>query len=90
MIPSSTHGSYLQGMETLLAQPWLWVSVIRTDPTYKEWKPSYYHTRHGNMPRTDPTYKEWKPGSSCDRAQFPIAHGSYLQGMETLLTCRLA
>ena len=32
---------------------------------------------------TDPTYKEWKPGVGVMGDGLSVAHGSYLQGMET-------
>ena len=34
---------------------------------------------------TDPTYKEWKPNFVLLDDKFFIEHGSYLQGMETIL-----
>ena len=57
---------------------------MRTDPTYKEWKPGSFSVGFVQIYRTDPTYKEWKLD---DLASFGIkldtTHGSYLQGMET-------
>ena len=35
------------------------------------------------MVGTDPTYKEWKPEQPETLSDTLIAHGSYLQGMET-------
>ena len=32
------HGSYLQGMETIISVVAIVSLTIRTDPTYKEWK----------------------------------------------------
>ena len=55
------HGSYLQGMETILNGV-VTPALLRTDPTYKEWK----HTS----------------GSMEDG--LTVMHGSYLQGMETM------
>ena len=37
------------------------------------------------MYHTDPTYKEWKPYGSRKRLKCFSGHGSYLQGMETIL-----
>ena len=34
------HGSYLQGMETKTRGRYYHLITIRTDPTYKEWKPT--------------------------------------------------
>ena len=41
----------------------------------------------GSIPSTDPTYKEWKLRKALGQdPHLPPPHGSYLQGMETLIT----
>ena len=36
-------------------------------------------------PNTDPTYKEWKQIRLTEMYDMKNGHGSYLQGMETLV-----
>ena len=55
-----SHGSYLQGMETIFHSRIRLSYQSRTDPTYKEWKPVDSFVRHVGTGSTDPTYKEWK------------------------------
>ena len=47
-------------METSFVLVWAKDEVLRTDPTYKEWKPIGGKVGCGMVLRTDPTYKEWK------------------------------
>ena len=78
------HGSYLQGMETGITVSKELPYVRGTDPTYKEWKHGIASMAKSDFgERTDPTYKEWKRRTrGCGWGRF-LAHGSYLQGMET-------
>ena len=79
------HGSYLQGMETMGA--WFW--------GYLGDNARILPTRNGNhspncktifeFRRTDPTYKEWKQFSPSEAKPYCLMHGSYLQGMETII-----
>ena len=55
-----------------------------TDPTYKEWKPAFPNDVGWSDTNTDPTYKEWKPPPASSGSAPAVAHGSYLQGMETM------
>ena len=64
------------------------VCLLRhTDPTYKEWKPIIYIVVKFLLDHfdTDPTYKEWKQNRPPTPAIPAAIHGSYLQGMETLI-----
>ena len=57
---------------------------VNTDPTYKEWKQNQsIEILRIQIKNTDPTYKEWKLFGAYCNAVGGIAHGSYLQGMET-------
>ena len=55
----TAHGSYLQGMETIVPSPDFGYD-LSTDPTYKEWKLEEFVRLFEFIPSTDPTYKEWK------------------------------
>ena len=64
------HGSYLQGMETVLHALQAYPPESYTDPTYKEWKPWESYTNQVNQQLdTDPTYKEWKLKLHAQRPQ---------------------
>ena len=61
VVMAQEHGSYLQGMETTTQNTYpLPHKTSRTDPTYKEWKPTLFPPKHKYLLGTDPTYKEWK------------------------------
>ena len=61
------------------------LKALRTDPTYKEWKQVINLDDLEWYRSTDPTYKEWKPRQAPQLSVLWLLHGSYLQGMETLL-----
>ena len=78
------HGSYLQGMETLLS------SQTTREPSaphgsYLQGMETVFVIATSNdiWKRTDPTYKEWKLAHVRFCVTFVALHGSYLQGMET-------
>ena len=78
------HGSYLQGMETRVRAPASPLRGLRTDPTYKEWKPVQCFTQAApTVPaRILPTRNGNVDFMGYPDDQFRT-HGSYLQGMET-------
>ena len=62
MVRVQRHGSYLQGMETIITiEEAQQIVESGTDPTYKEWKLRISPSCCILSRRTDPTYKEWKP-----------------------------
>ena len=82
--PIHIHGSYLQGMETEIIIALCLHLRIYTDPTYKEWKLSHVSFRFlCNIVHTRilPT-RNGNNKTAEDKAEA-LAHGSYLQGMET-------
>ena len=85
---ANTHGSYLQGMETMSLLVAITNTWDDTDPTYKEWK-------HAEGTALDLTWFQTIHGSYLQGMEtliillpmlLPMSlHGSYLQGMETRL-----
>ena len=86
------HGSYLQGMETSMFHFSSKFREIRTDPTYKEWKPG---TREKRMYARVLHARILPTRNGNDVYLLLIVyifalHGSYLQGMETSYQSRLS
>ena len=57
--------------------------IIRSQPTYKEWKGNLLVKSSTAVLGSQPTYKEWKDTLSQREAVALVGFPAYLQGMES-------